>query len=229
MTKISVIIPVYNAEKTIRRCLESIMSSKYEDYEVIVVDDGSTDNSAAILFEYANRDHRVKIINQPNSGPSIARNKGLELAEGEIIAFVDSDDYVRNDYLEQLEKAFREHRADVVFFEYHRVMHDGTELSTHYLPEIQTEYYQSLIALSEVDMFGYTWVKAFRRELSREVCFDAEVNLFEDELFTCRLLEKPVKLYFLNDAIYYYVRTNGTLAQRTHEDYCKLCDRVFLA
>ena len=103
MKKISVIIPVYNAEKTIRRCLESIMSSEYEEYEVIVVDDGSTDNSASILFEYANRDRRVKIINQPNSGPSIARNKGLELAEGEIIAFVDSDDYVRNDYLDQLE------------------------------------------------------------------------------------------------------------------------------
>lgn len=96
MKKISVIIPVYNAEKTIRRCLESIMSSEYEEYEVVVVDDGSTDNSASILFEYANRDRRVKIINQPNSGPSIARNKGLELAEGEIIAFVDSDDYVRN-------------------------------------------------------------------------------------------------------------------------------------
>ena len=75
MKKISVIIPVYNAEKTIRRCLESIMSSEYEEYEVIVVDDGSTDNSASILFEYANRDRRVKIINQPNSGPSIARNK----------------------------------------------------------------------------------------------------------------------------------------------------------
>ena len=128
MKKISVIIPVYNAEKTIRRCLESIMSSEYEEYEVVVVDDGSTDNSASILFEYANRDRRVKIINQPNSGPSIARNKGLELAEGEIIAFVDSDDYVRNDYLDQLEKVFREQRADVVFFEFHRVTPDGTEL-----------------------------------------------------------------------------------------------------
>lgn len=229
MKKISVIIPVYNAEKTIRRCLESIMSSEYEEYEVIVVDDGSTDNSASILFEYANRDRRVKIINQPNSGPSIARNKGLELAEGEIIAFVDSDDYVRNDYLDQLEKVFREQRADVVFFEFHPVTPDGTELSTHHLPGIQTEYYQSLIALSEADMFGYTWIKAFRREVSREVYFDAEVNLFEDELFTCRLLEKPVKLFFLNEAIYYYVRTDGTLAQRTHDDYCQLCDRVFLA
>ena len=229
MTKISVIIPVYNAEKTIRRCLESIMSSKYEEYEVIVVDDGSTDNSASILLEYANRDRRIKIINQTNSGPSIARNKGLELAEGEIIAFVDSDDYVRNDYLDQLEKVFREQRADVVFFEFHSVTPDGTELSTHHLPEIQTEYYQNLFALSEADMFGYTWIKAFCREVSRDVYFDAEVNLFEDELFTCRLLEEPVKLYFLNEAIYYYVRADGTLTQRMHDNYCQLCDKVFLA
>ena len=229
MEQISVIIPVYNAEKTIRRCLESIMSSEYEEYEVIVVDDGSTDNSASILLEYANKDHRIKIITQSNSGPSIARNKGLESAKGEIITFVDSDDYVRNDYLDQLEKVFREQRADVVFFEFHRVTPDGTELSTHYLPGIQTEYYQSLIALSEADMFGYTWIKAFRREVSSGVYFDEDVNLFEDELFTCRLLKKPVKLYLLNEAIYYYVRTDGTLAQRTHEDYCRLCDKVFRA
>ena len=94
MEKISVIIPVYNAEKTIRRCLESIMSSEYEEYEVILIDDGSTDNSVSIISEFANRNRRIKIFTQPNSGPSAARNKGLTLAEGEIIAFVDSDDYV---------------------------------------------------------------------------------------------------------------------------------------
>lgn len=229
MKKISIIIPVYNAEKTIRRCLKSIMSSEYEEYEVIIVDDGSTDNSASILFEYANRDHRIKVINQSNSGPSLARNKGLELAKGDIITFIDSDDYVRKDYLDQLAKAFTEQDADVVFFEFHRVTPDGTELSTHHLPKIQTEYYQNLIALSEADMFGYTWIKAFRRGISHEMYFDAEINLFEDELFTCRLLEKTVKLYFLNEAIYYYVRTEGTLVRRTHEDYCQLCDRVFVA
>lgn len=229
MEKISVIIPVYNAEKTIRRCLESIMSSEYEEYEVILIDDGSTDNSVSIISEYANRNRRIKIFTQPNSGPSAARNKGLTLAEGEIIAFVDSDDYVRSDYLDQLVKAFKEQKADVVFFEFHRVASDGTELSVHNLPESQTEFYQNLIALSEAGMFGYTWIKAFRRENSYEVYFDTDINLFEDELFTCKLLEKPLNLYLLNEAIYYYVRTDGTLTQKTHKDYCQLCDRVFRA
>lgn len=229
MSRISVIIPVYNAEKTLRRCLDSIISSEYEDYEIIIINDGSTDNSATILSEYASKDQRIRIINQPNSGPSVARNKGLALATGEIIAFIDSDDYVRKDYLDQLAKAFDEQRADVVFFEFHRVAPDGIEESVHHLPEFKTEYYQNLINLSEADMFGYTWIKAFRKEIVHEVSFDADVNLFEDELFTCKLMERPVNIYFLNEAIYYYVRDAETLTQRTHEDYCQLCNRVFLA
>lgn len=229
MSKISVIIPVYNAEKTLRRCLDSIMSSEYEDYEVIVINDGSTDNSASILGEYASQDQRIRIINQTNAGPSVARNKGLSMAAGEIIAFIDSDDYVRGDYLDQLAKAFDEQGADVVFFEFHRVEPDGSEESVHHLPKFKTEYYQNLIHLSEADMFGYTWIKAFRKEIAQKINFDADINLFEDELFTCKLMEKPVNLYFLNEAIYYYVRAEGTLTQRTHEDYSQLCDRVFLA
>ena len=79
-------------------------------------------------------------------------------------------------------------------------------------------------------MFGYTWIKAFRRENSYEVYFDTDINLFEDELFTCKLLEKPLNLYLLNEAIYYDVRTDGTFSmQKTHKDYCQLCDRVFRA
>lgn len=227
MKKISIIIPVYNAEKTIRRCLESILTSKYEDYEVILIDDGSTDNSAAIISDYVSKDRRLKMITQLNAGPSSARNKGLELAKGDIIAFVDSDDYVRSDYLEQLSRAFEEKKADVVFFEFHRVTSDGVELSAHELPDIQPEYYKNLIALSEAEMFGYTWIKALRKEISRKVRFDEDMNLFEDEIFTCELLEEPVKLFYLKEAIYFYVRADGSLAQRTHENYCQLCDRVY--
>lgn len=171
MEKISIIIPVYNAERTIRRCLESIMASKYEKFEVILIDDGSTDNSTSIISEYVNKDGRIKMISQSNSGPSEARNKGMELSEGEIIAFVDSDDYVRSDYLEQLAKAFEEERADVVFFEFHRVTPDGVKLSIHELPEIKSEYYKNLIALFEADMFGYTWIKAFRKGVSHKIHF----------------------------------------------------------
>lgn len=229
MEKISIIIPVYNAEKTIRRCLESILISKYKQYEIILIDDGSTDNSAAIISEYANKNNQIKVITQANSGPSEARNKGLDFAEGEIIAFVDSDDFVRNDYLEQLARSFDEKEADVVFFEFYRVMKDGTELSTYKLPEMESDYYINLIHLSEKEMFGYTWIKAFRKKILRNVSFDTDINLFEDEIFTCRLLENCVDIYYLKEAIYFYVCTEGSLARRTHQEYCRYCNRVYHA
>lgn len=229
MEKISIIIPVYNAEKTIRRCLESILISKYKQYEIILIDDGSTDNSAAIISEYANRNNQIKVITQANSGPSEARNRGLDLAEGEIIAFVDSDDFVRSDYLEQLAKSFDEKDADVVFFEYYRVMEDGTELLTYKLPEMESDYYINLIHLSEKDMFGYTWIKAFRKKMLRNICFDTDINLFEDEIFTCRLLENCVNIYYLKEAIYFYVCVEESLMQKTHQEYCQFCNRVYHA
>lgn len=227
MEKISIIIPVYNAEKTIRRCLDSILASAYENYEVILIDDGSTDDSVLIISEYKKRNQRFKLIAQSNSGPSAARNKGLEVANGDIISFVDSDDYVRDDYLEKLASTFKKEKVDVVFFGFHRVNADGIELTVHEPPNTQNEYYSTLIALSEADMFGYTWIKAFRREILNEVRFDEEMRLFEDEIFTCKLLEQQVKIFIMKEAIYYYVRSDGTLARKTHDNYCQLCDKVF--
>lgn len=229
MKKISIIIPVYNAEKTLEKCLNSIMDSKYENYEIILIDDGSTDNSASIISNYANKNNRIKLVSQPNFGPSEARNRGLKLAEGDIISFVDSDDYVRDDYLEQLAKVFDEENADVVFFEFCCVNFKGNKLSRNSLPKIKTEYYENLIALSKTDTFGYTWIKAFRKEIAFGIYFDVNQNLYEDEIFTCQLLAKPVRLYYLREAIYFYVISVGSLMQRTHEDYCQLCDSVYYA
>ena len=227
MDKISVIIPVYNAERTIRRCLESISSSGYLEYEVILIDDGSIDNSTSIISEYVHRDCRFKMFSQSNSGPSSARNKGLELANGEIIAFVDSDDYVHSNYLQQLAETFEGEKADVVFFEFCRVTPDGMVISNHHLPPIREDYYENLVALSEEDMFGYTWIKAYRRDILQGILFDTDINLFEDEIFTTQALKRPVRISYIKNPIYYYVRTTGTLAEKTHPEYCYLCDKVF--
>lgn len=229
MKKISIIIPVYNAEKTLDRCLSSIMNSKYENYEIILIDDGSTDNSVSIITDYANENNRIKVVSQSNCGPSEARNRGLRLAEGDIISFVDSDDYVRDDYLEQLVKAFDEQNADVVFFEFYCVNFKENKLSRNSLPKIKPEYYENLIALSKNDTFGYTWIKAFRKEIAFGIYFNVNQNLYEDEIFTCKLLANPVRIYYLREAIYFYVMSEDSLMQRTHEDYCQLCDSVYYA
>ena len=115
MQLISVIIPVYNAEQTIRRCLDSMLDSEYEEYEILLIDDGSTDNSVSILLEYARKNNRIKVYQQINSGPSVARNKGITLSSGEIIAFVDSDDYVESDYLSLIAKPLRKRKQMLSF------------------------------------------------------------------------------------------------------------------
>ena len=102
MTKISVIIPVYNSEKFLKKCLDSIINQTLNDIEIICIDDGSTDKSLRILNNFADKDNRITIINQKNSGPSAARNKGIENAKGEYIGFVDSDDWIDLDFYEKL-------------------------------------------------------------------------------------------------------------------------------
>jgi glycosyltransferase involved in cell wall biosynthesis len=99
---ISIIVPVYNTEKYLRRCLDSIVAQTFKDYECIIVDDGSTDGSAAICDEYEKKDSRFKVLHKENEGVSAARNVGIEYAEGEFITFVDSDDYLSSVYLRDL-------------------------------------------------------------------------------------------------------------------------------
>jgi len=102
MSIISIIIPVYNVEKYLRQCLDSIVSQTFTDFECICVNDGSTDNSLSILQEYANKDKRLKIVSQKNEGNYSARNRGIKLSNSEYITFIDSDDWIENNYLEKL-------------------------------------------------------------------------------------------------------------------------------
>ena len=124
--KISVIIPIYNTDKFIRHCLDSIISQTYYNFEVIIVDDGSTDQSGTISDEYALKDNRFKVIHQENQGVSMARIAAFEYCKGDYITFIDSDDYVSTDYLEKLAKPFIEEEADIVSCNYSRVKNQNT-------------------------------------------------------------------------------------------------------
>lgn len=110
---ISIIVPVYNVEKYLNQCVQSILGQTYQDFELLLVDDGSSDNSGQMCDDYAERDSRVKVIHKENGGLSDARNKGTELARGEYITYVDSDDYVREDYLETLRSLMDRSNADI--------------------------------------------------------------------------------------------------------------------
>ena len=221
----SIIVPVYNAEKSLDRCLESLEKQEFKNFEVIMIDDGSTDKSKSICEKYITSDSRFKYLFQTNRGPSAARNKGLKAAEGDVICFVDSDDFVSENYLKELYDVFDNDLIDSCFFGYYRVRQLNKDTV---IPSIEYHDTASLYELSKEDMFGYTWIKCFSRKCVENQLFPEDMMLFEDEVFTCRALGKARKITVLPKAIYYYMDDNpGMLTKRTHADYCELNDKLY--
>lgn len=181
---ISIIIPVYKAEKTIRRCLDSISHQSYEEWEAIVVDDGSPDRAGEICDEYERADSRFKVIHQKNRGVSSARNAGLNIAKGDYIAFCDSDDYVEKDWL----KSFIQNISgfDVVVS---GITYIKGNNRTPFKIEAQEER-PSLAAdiMSKTESFGYLPTKLFKSSIIQQhhIRFNEVFRFLEDEEFICR-------------------------------------------
>lgn len=220
----SIIIPIYNSEKTLKRCLNSVAHQTFSEYEVLMIDDGSTDGSSSVCAWYSNHDQRFRYFSMTNSGPSAARNKGLENARGEYIAFVDSDDYVSENYLEKLYAVFSEQNADVVFLSYRLI---GREERIVRIPELEKNYYNDLITLSEANMFGYTWIKAFRKSMIKDIRFQNDFKIMEDEMFTCEVLKQECNVSTVNEPIYDYVQGESSLIDKLHDNYCEACENVY--
>lgn len=229
MLSFSIIVPVYNAEKTLEKCLDSIIAQTITDYEVILIDDGSADHSLNICKRYEMQNKKIRVYHQQNCGPSAARNVGLELAAGEWICFVDSDDSINESYLQDILDAEQRFEADVIFIGHNKVDENGKEEA--FIPgEMSETNIQTVLALSERDIFGYTWIKTFRRDCIKEVRFDSSLNLFEDEVFTCQVLPNCNRIGVINKPIYNYnVGDGNSLIGRTYEDYCLKCDKVYQA
>ena len=225
----SIVIPVYNAEKTVGRCLDSILAQSFSDFQVILIDDGSRDQSLSICRAYSRADERITVVHQENRGPSAARNEGLRRAAGDWLCFVDSDDYIAPDYLEQLNAGFRNTGADVLFFGYRKADREGRIIETR-LPPAGLTGTELVFELASRDMFGYTWIKCFSRQLVQDTIFPEDMSLFEDEIFTLAVIEKAKSVAVLPQALYTYV-TGGAdmLTGRTFQNYCQLSDRVFSA
>ena len=226
MAKFDIIVPIYNAEATLERCLRSLQAQSFGDFRAILVENGSQDASATIGQRFAQEDSRFELhcVNR-GCGPSGARNVGLERATGEHVAFVDSDDYVVPDYLACLKTAFDREQADVVFFGYHQYAPNGKDLGAR-IPQPA----ESLAELQEQGLFGYTAVKAFRREIIGDHRFPEDMNLLEDEVFACRVLATPRRFCVLPQDIYCYVIGNpGSLVGRTHQDYCRKMEVAYEA
>lgn len=208
---ISVIVPVYNVEKYLSRCIDSILAQTFTDFELLLINDGSTDNSGRICDEYAKDDNRIKIFHTKNFGVSSARNKGIENAIGKYISFVDSDDEVFNTYLETLYNHIV--KCDIVFFQNIWINEDQTKIMIsldNFYSDDQNSIEKEILFLMHNDtrynLFGYTWNKIFKASIIKEhnIKFIENLAISEDEVFTLDYCRYVNKLMVLNIPLYYY-------------------------
>lgn len=217
MPRVSVVIPVYNVQDYLPLCLESVLKQTFADFEVICVNDGSSDEGALVLSDYAAKDSRIKIITQPNQGLSAARNRGLAEASGEFVYFLDSDDAVHPQLLEICCQLAQQHQADLINFAYqsfqglslppHKIYSGISEL----LVKIESE---PLLANTKGWSINYNvWSKFYRRNLLKEHSFIPGI-FFEDYPFCVTLLARHPRTVLINEKLYFY-RTNNSSITRS--------------
>jgi glycosyltransferase involved in cell wall biosynthesis len=206
---ISVIVPVYNAEITLRQCVDSILCQGYRDFELLLIDDGSKDSSPAICDEYASKDNRVKAFHKENAGVSAARNKGLENASGEWITFIDSDDYISEDYFRGVEGCKQQLLITGFRDEVGGNVSDNVKMvsAIYQSPEDVSLFIRTQVS-SNMVLRG-PWGKFYRREIIGNQVFNTQMKLGED---TCFVFDYLAKCSFLEvNASSYYVIRRGTV------------------
>lgn len=212
--KVSVIVPVYNVEKYLRKCLDSLVNQTLKDIEIILVNDGSTDSSQSIIDEYQKKYPMIKALKKENGGMSSARNMGLDYATGEYIAFVDSDDYVELFFLERMYERAKNTGSDVVICDYYALNEEEKRyISCHmrYSPDDMVEY---LISPPMV------WSKLIKKEIMDKIRF-TEGIYYEDLDICVRLLPLINKVSFVDEPLYdYYLQHSGSImTQKTFNNH----------
>lgn len=213
---ISIIVPIYNVEKYLPKCIESIMTQTYENIEIILVDDGSTDNSGLICDEYKEKDSRIVVIHKKNGGLSDARNTGTETAKGEYVGFIDSDDYIDKTMYEKLYNAIKQNDADMSICSWVRVDEDGDEIIVeNESSPLKDEVINGEIALSKVlvnnGVFYVTaWNKLYKKDLVKKIKFPVG-KIHEDEFTVHRFMHKCNKIVCISDILYFYLKRSDSI------------------
>ena len=224
MSKVSIIIPVYNVEKYLARCLETLINQTFTDIEIICIDDGSTDNSVKILDNYAAKESRIKVIHQANCGPSVARNRGMKIASGKYISFVDSDDWIDLNFIEKLYNAAEKNNADIAAASIIRKRQNSEKFRIHYTAEIKVETLQEKIALCDVPKCCYIWNKLYKKTLINDSFFKEGVY-FEDVLWLPEVLKKSEKTITVPNINYYYWANPKSIVKQKQSPK-KIADRA---
>ena len=217
---VSIIVPIYNAEKTIGRCIDSILNQTYKEFELILMDDGSMDTSGEICDEYAEKDGRIRVIHKENSGVSDTRNQGIDAARGEYLQFPDSDDWITPDATGLFIRAAAESQCDMVIADFYRVI--GERVSKKESIEAdglmgKIEYAENMMKNPADFYYGVLWNKLYKRSVIEEynLRMDSSISWSEDFMFNLEYIRHIQTIYVLKVPVYYYVKTKGSLVSQS--------------
>lgn len=209
MVKVSVIVPVYNVEKYLPACLDSLINQTLKDIEIICINDGSKDGSLDILQNYAQKDKRIKVIDQKNQGVSVARNSGLAIAKGQYLAFCDGDDFFETKLLEKAYKKITEKKTDVLIFGTNEVNPDGNKNVRWDMPLLQ-DFSDGKFSTTEMNLFIHLlhslWDKLYRTDFIKKnnILFPTKIKVAEDNIFVLETYLKHATYAFLPECLYNY-------------------------
>ena len=216
---VSIIVPVYNAENNVARCIESVLKQDYENFELILMNDGSKDSSGSICDEYAARDERIRVIHKENSGVSDTRNKAIDMARGEYLQFIDSDDWITSDATGLMIRMAKENNCEMVIADFYRVI--GERLAhkgdIHEDGLLTREEFALHMMENPADFYyGVLWNKLYRRDIVEkyELRMDENISWCEDFIFNMEYIRHIENVYALHVPIYYYVKTPGSLVSQ---------------
>lgn len=212
---VTFILPVYNAENTLRRCLDSILKQTYCDYEVIIVDDGSIDNSGKICDSYSLNDNRFRVVHKENAGVASARQLGVSLATGEYVIHIDSDDWIESNMLSDMMNEISD--ADILVSDYYY----NTKHGQTYVRQVDCTTSEELLEkIIKGEVFGSLWHKLIRRNLYQNIKFNTDLTFCEDQLLLFKILTTyQCQVINLHKAYYHYECNEGSITQRTDRDY----------
>ncbi len=226
--KFSIIMPVYNVEKYVEKTIKTIINQTYKNFELIVVNDGTKDNSVEIIKKIQKKDGRIKVYNKENGGLSSARNYGLKYATGDYVCFVDSDDYLYLNYLEILNEELTKKEVDLIFFGYSVDMVDSNENILNEIDifeKLQEFNKNNKIYFDNISMIGYAWNKCFKRSIieNNKLMYENGTSYIEDIIFNCDFIKKCTNIRIIPDIIYHYVqRERETLGRKSYNNMLEL-------
>lgn len=213
--EISIVVPVFNVEKFLKKCIESIISQSFSNFEVLLVNDGSTDGSLDICLQYTKIDDRVKVINKKNGGLSDARNAGIKYATGKYICFIDSDDFIEKEYLQKLYKNIVKYNSDVSMCEYFITDENGQKIQIEKFNNEKLKYISGKKLIESIYSRNPTisivaWNKLYKRKLFANIKY-SKGRLYEDQFIAVPLFWSVKKVSLIDAPLYNYVQRKGSI------------------